>query len=70
MTQAIDKEWEDGDDSKLYDDGYSEGYKDGLIRVIDMLNNVVNQERINELPSSFIVSVVIGSIREMIKETE
>jgi hypothetical protein len=63
-----DKEWEDGDDSKLYDDGYSEGYKDGLIRVIDMLNNVVNQERINELPSSFIVSVVIGSIRELMEE--
>jgi hypothetical protein len=68
MTQAIDKEWEDGDDSKLYDYGYSEGYKDGLIRVIDMLNNVVNQERINELPSSFIVSVVIGSIRELMEE--
>jgi hypothetical protein len=64
------EEWQDGDDSKLYHSGYSEGYKDGLIKTIEILTNVKEQEQVDRLPSSFTVSVVIGSIREMIKETE
>jgi hypothetical protein len=64
------EEWQDGDDSKLYDSGYSEGYKDGLIKTIEILTSVKDQEQVDRLPSSFTVSVVIGSIREMIKETE
>ena len=32
----MDKEWEDGDDSALYDEGYDAGYKQAIV---DMQNS-------------------------------
>jgi hypothetical protein len=33
----IDKEWQDGDDSKLFDDGYRQGVIDAYNYVVDEL---------------------------------
>lgn len=57
------QEWEDGDDSKLYDSGYS----DGIIKAIQILDSVRAQPQVDRLPSSFTVSVVIGTLREILK---
>jgi hypothetical protein len=65
-----DKEWEDGDDSALYDEGYSAGYKDSIIKLLEILDSVANQERVNDLPSSFTLSVVIATMKELLKEAK
>jgi hypothetical protein len=57
------QEWEDGDDSALYDSGY----RDGIIKAIDILNSVREQEQVDRLPSSFTVSVVVATLREILK---
>jgi hypothetical protein len=57
------QEWKDGDDSKLYDDGY----KDGLIKASEILFSVREQPQVNRLPSSLTLSVVLGTIREILK---
>jgi hypothetical protein len=59
----IDIEWKDGDDSELYDSGYS----DGIIKAIEILDSVRAQTEVDRLPSSFTVSVVIATLREIAK---
>ena len=61
--EEIWREWQDGDDSKLYDDGY----KDGLIKASEILFSVREQPQVDRLPSSFTLSVVLGTIREILK---
>jgi hypothetical protein len=61
------QEWEDGDDSAIYDKGYTDGYKDGLIKASEILFSVKEQPQVDRLPSSFTVSVVLGTIREILK---
>jgi hypothetical protein len=57
------EEWKDGDNSKLYDDGY----RDGLIKASEILISVREQPQVDRLPSSFTVSVVLGTIRQILK---
>lgn len=61
--EEIWRAWQDGDDSKLYDDGY----KDGLIKASEILFSVREQPQVNRLPSSLTLSVVLGTIREILK---
>jgi hypothetical protein len=61
------EEWRDGDDSAIYDNGYKDGYKDALIRASEILFSVKEQPQVDRLPSSFTVSVVLGTIREILK---
>jgi hypothetical protein len=61
--EEIWREWQDGDDSKLYEDGY----KDGLIKASEILFSVREQPQVNRLPSSLTLSVVLGTIREILK---
>jgi hypothetical protein len=56
------QEWKDGDDSDLYDSGY----RDGIIKAIDILNSVREQEQVDRLPSSFTVSVVVATLRQIL----
>jgi hypothetical protein len=56
-------EWKDGDDSDLYDSGY----RDGIIKAIEILDSVREQEQVDRLPSSFTVSVVVATLREILK---
>ena len=60
------QEWEDGDDSELYDNGYREG----IIKAIDILNSVRAQDQVDKLPSSFTVSVVIATLRKILEGAE
>ena len=57
------QEWKDGDDSALYDSGYS----DGIIKAIQILDSVRTQSEVDRLPSSFTVSVVVATLREILK---
>jgi hypothetical protein len=57
------QEWKDGDDSDLYDSGYS----DGIIKAIEILDSVRAQPEVDRLPSSFTVSVVVATLREILK---
>ena len=59
----IDIEWKDGDDSDLYDSGYY----DGIIKAVEILDSVRAQPEGDRLPSSFTVSVVIATLREIAK---
>ena len=61
--EEIWREWQDGDDSALYDSGYT----DGIIKAIEILNSVRAQSEVDRLPSSFTVSVVIATLREIAK---
>lgn len=61
--EEIWREWQDGDDSALYD----EGYKDGLVKAITILDSVRSQPQVDRLPSSFTVSVVIATLRGIIQ---
>ena len=56
-----DYEWQDGDDTALYD----EGYLDGITKAITILDNVRRQPEVDRLPSGFTVSVVIATLRKI-----
>lgn len=58
------QEWKDGDDSALYDNGRARGINE----CIKILNDVAAQPELNRMPSSFIVSVVTATLREILKE--
>ena len=58
-----DYEWQDGDDSALYDSGY----EDGLIKAITVLDSVRQQPEVDRLPSGFTVSVVIATLRKVLE---
>jgi len=61
--EEIWREWQDGDDSALYDSGYS----DGITKSIEILDSVRAQSEVDRLPSSFTVSVVVATLREILK---
>lgn len=63
LKEDADYEWQDGDDSALYD----AGYYDGLIKAIDILNSVREQPEVDRLPSSFTVSVVVATLRKVLE---
>lgn len=56
-----DYEWQDGDDTALYD----EGYLDGITKAITILDSVRAQPEVDRLPSGFTVSVVIATLRKI-----
>jgi hypothetical protein len=56
-----DYEWQDGDDTALYD----EGYLDGITKAITILDSVRLQPEVDRLPSGFTVSVVIATLRKI-----
>ncbi len=57
------QEWKDGDDSALYDSGWT----DGINECIKILKNIISQPQLNKMPSSFTVSVVIATLEEILK---
>jgi len=64
VTEMFDKEWVDGDDSALYDNGWT----DGINECIKILKNVAAQPELNKMPASFVVSVVTASLEETMRE--
>lgn len=61
--EELGYEWQDGDDDEIY----QEGYKDGIIKAITILDSVRSQPQVDRLPSGFTVSVVIATLRETLK---
>ena len=60
-------EWKDGDDAALYDAGYDEGYQDGLIKSIEIINSVRNTENVDRVPFHLTMSAVVATLREIAK---
>ena len=58
-----DYEWQDGDDAALYDAGYS----DGLIKAIEIINDVRNTENVDRVPFHLTMSAVVATLRELAK---
>ena len=54
-----DYEWEDGDDSALYD----AGYEDGIKKAIDIIESCLQQEQLDRVPSSWMLKVIKHTIQ-------
>ena len=63
LQSEPDYEWQDGDDSALWDDGYREG----ITKAITILDSVRQQPEVDRLPSGFTVSVVIATLRKVLE---
>jgi len=69
MTNPITNtitEWKDGDDSALYDSGWN----DGIDQCIKILSNIKEQPQLDMMPSSFTVSVVLATLKEIQEKGE
>ena len=65
--EEIDYEWQDGDDDEIYQEGHRSGYRDGITKAITILDSVRSEPQVDRLPSGFTVSVVIATLREILK---
>jgi hypothetical protein len=61
--EEIWREWQDGDDSALYDNGYS----DGLVKAIEIVNSVRNTPNVERIPVHLTMSAVASTLRELAK---
>jgi hypothetical protein len=57
-------EWKDGDDSDLYDSGYYEG----ILKALEIINDVRNTENVERVPFHLTMSAVASTLRELLKE--
>jgi len=55
-----DYEWQDGDDTQLYD----AGYEDGINHAIKVISNVLDQDRVDMIPSSWMLKVIRHTLQE------
>ena len=58
-----DYEWQDGDDAALYD----EGYYDGILKALEIINSVRNTENVERVPFHLTMSAVASTLRELAK---
>ena len=63
FEDQIWEEWQDGDDSALYDNGYS----DGLVKAIEIINSVRNTPNVDRVPFHLTMSAVASTLREIAK---
>lgn len=63
LQSEPDYEWQDGDDSALYDSGYS----DGLIKAIEIIDSVRNTPNVERVPFHLTMSAVASTLRELAK---
>jgi hypothetical protein len=61
--EEIWKEWQDGDDSDLYDSGY----QDGLIKAIQIINSVRDTPDVELVPFHLTMSAIASTLRELAK---
>ena len=54
LQEESDYVWQDGDDGALYD----AGYEDGVNYAIKVITNVIEQDRVDSIPSSWILKVI------------
>ena len=58
-----DYEWQDGDDTALYE----EGYYDGILKALEIINSVRNTENVERVPFHLTMSAVASTLRELAK---
>ena len=58
-----DYEWRDGDDTALYE----EGYYDGILKALEIINSVRNTENVERVPFHLTMSAVASTLRELAK---
>lgn len=61
------QEWKDGDDDKLWFEGYQTGYYDGVIKSIEIINSVRNTPNVERVPFHLTMSAVASTLREIAK---
>ena len=60
LQEESDYVWVDGDDTALYD----AGYEDGVNYAINIINNTLDQERVDMIPSSWLLKVIRHTLQE------
>jgi hypothetical protein len=60
LQEESDYVWVDGDDSALYD----AGYEDGINYAINIINNTLDQEKVDMIPSSWLLKVIRHTLQE------
>ena len=55
-----DYEWQDGDDSALYD----AGYEDGIKKATDIIESCLQQEQLDRVPSSWMLKVIKHTLQQ------
>ena len=65
--EKTDYEWKDGDDDQIWFEGYSQGYHDGIVKVIGIINEVRNTPDVDRVPFHLTMSAVVATLREIVK---
>ena len=60
LQEESDYVWVDGDDTALYD----AGYEDGVNYAIKIINSTLDQERVDMIPSSWLLKVIRHTLQE------
>ena len=60
LQEESDYVWVDGDDSALYD----AGYEDGINYAINIITNTLDQEKVDMIPSSWLLKVIRHTLQE------
>lgn len=60
MTATDDREWQDGDDTALYDQGYNDGIKYAVSVVDSILNKP--KESLQMVPTEYTLKIIKHSI--------
>lgn len=64
--EEIGYEWQDGDDSLIYD----QGYYDAMYKVLSIIDSIRNTPNVERVPFHLTMSAVASTIRELMKERE
>ena len=60
LQEESDYVWVDGDDTALYD----AGYEDGVNYAIKIINSTLDQEKVDMIPSSWLLKVIRHTLQE------
>jgi len=60
LQEESDYVWVDGDDSALYD----AGYEDGVNYAINIISNTLDQDKVDMIPSSWLLKVIRHTLQE------
>jgi hypothetical protein len=60
LQEESDYVWVDGDDTALYD----AGYEDGVNYAINIISNTLDQEKVDMIPSSWLLKVIRHTLQE------
>jgi hypothetical protein len=63
FEDQIWEEWQDGDDSKLFDEGYYEG----ILKAVEIIDSVRNTPNVERVPFHLTMSAVASTLREIAK---